>query len=227
MWENIKQWSGRILTTGGVVSILGFLWNVVFPIPGQIDDGLAWAAIVIQMWVHVTDPITLLFAGTAIACLGLGTAKWWLDPVSRRLSKKQDPPALPEPAEPTREYATRTPKEITHEAFLHEFDDEPWSSPEIGKWLRFEGSILAAPDTRRDPIEITMESRGDGEWVFLHFDNATWREQLTALKTGECIKGTGKIVGVEANNMTLHDCKLLDTVKSAGRGRREDSHDLP
>ena len=212
MCENIKQWSGRILT-GGAVSILVFLWSVVFPIPGQIDDGLAWAAIVIQMWVHVTDPITLLFAGTAIACLGLSTAKWWLDPVSRRLSKKQDPPALPEPAEPMRDYTSRTPNEITHEVFLHEFDDEPWTSPEIGKWLRFEGGILAAPDTRRDPIEITMESRGDGEWVFLHFDNATWREQLAALKTGECIKGTGKIAGAEFSNMTLHDCKLLDMVE--------------
>ena len=209
MWENIKQSSGRILTTGGVVSVLGFLWNIVFPIPGQIDDGLAWAAIVTQMGVHVTNPITLLFAGTAIACLGLGTAKWWLDPVSRRLSKEQDSPALPEPTEPTREYTTRTPKEITDEAHLHNFDDEPWTSPEIGKWLRFEGTIWAAPDTRRDLIEITMDSRSDGGLVILNFDNANWRERLATLKAREYIKGAGKIAGVEFSNMTLHNCKLL------------------
>ena len=209
MWENIKQWSGRIFATGGVVSVLGILWNVVFPIPGQIDDGLAWAAIAKQMGEHVTDPFSLFFAGTAITCLGLGTAKWWLEPISRLLSKKQDPPALPEPAEPERDYIYRTPEELIKEANFRHLTDATQKAPEIGKWLYFEGNIWAAPDTRNNPIEISMTSSGDGGMVILYFDNAAWRERLATLKARELIKGEGRITEISFACVDMRDCEIL------------------
>lgn len=159
------------------------------------------------------DPVSLFFAGATVVCFSLGTAKWWLPLFVPRLSKKQDPPALPESAEPPREYTTRIPQEILDEAHFHHFQDEPWTSQEIGKWLRFEGNVWASPDTRRDPIEVTMDSRGDGGLVILNFDNDSWCDRLAALKAKECIKGKGKITKVGWSSMTLHDCELLGVVK--------------
>ena len=213
MWKSIKQWSGRILATSGVVSFLGFLWNVVFPIPGHIGNGLAWANILAQVGWHLMDPLSLFFAGATVVCFSLGTAKWWLPLFVPRLSKKQDPPVLPESAEPTREYTSRTPHEIIDEAHLHYFYEEPWASTEIGRWLRFDGKMWPTPDTRRDPIEITMDSHGDGGLVILNFDYAAWRSRLEAHYVTERMKGEGKDTGVAFNSMTLHECELVGVVE--------------
>ena len=192
-------------------------------LPGVIDDLLAWGVWGSAIVYWSTGTTMPLWGHALIVAVALGLLTWdWWAPHALRLRnlRKQSPelemeeakPELPAPA-PEREYTTRTPKEIVDEAHLHHFDEEPWTSPEIGKWLRFDGKMWPTPDTRRDPIEITMNSHGDGGLVILNFDNAAWRSRLEAHEITVRMKGAGKITRVAFSNMTLYDCELLSVVE--------------
>ena len=220
MWKWIRR------TVGGAALLIPNvpqLLKQVPGLPGVIDDLLTWgvwgSAIVywstgmaMPLWGHA------LIVAVALCLL---TWDWWAPHALRLLNFRKQSPELegeearPElqAALPVRDYTNRTPKEIIDEAHFHHFQDEPWTSPEIGRWLRFEGNIWASPDTRPDPIEVTMDSRGDGGLLILNFDNDSWCDRLAALKARECIKGKGKITQVSWSSMTLRDCELLGVVE--------------